>query len=39
MDKKRILIVDDEPHFTEMVKLNLEACGQYAVTVENRGVS
>ncbi len=37
MDKKRILIVDDEPHFTEMVKLNLEAGGQYSVFVENRG--
>lgn len=37
MDKKRILIVDDELNFTEMVKLNLEASGLYDVYVENRG--
>jgi len=33
--KKRILIVDDEPGFTELVKFNLEATGQYQVLVEN----
>lgn len=31
----RILIVDDEPGFTEMVKLNLEATGRYNVRTEN----
>ncbi len=33
--KKRILIIDDEPEFTEMVKLNLETTGWYEVKVEN----
>ena len=27
MEKKRILIIDDEPGFTRMVKLNLEKTG------------
>ena len=35
MTKKRILVVDDEAGFTEMVKLNLEATGRYEVKVEN----
>ena len=35
MDKKRILMVDDEQDFTRMVKLNLEETGDYAVMVEN----
>ncbi|MDP2654299.1 MAG: response regulator [Candidatus Omnitrophota bacterium] len=34
---RRILIVDDEPSFTSIVKLNLEATGQYEVFMENRG--
>ena len=33
--KKRILIIDDEAEFTEMVKLNLETTGWYEVKVEN----
>lgn len=33
--KKKILVVDDEPGFTEMVKFNLEATGRYRVLVEN----
>ena len=33
--RKRILIIDDEPEFTEMVKLNLETTGWYEVKVEN----
>jgi len=33
--KKRVLIVDDEPSFTRMVKLNLEQTGEYEVTMEN----
>jgi len=37
-EKKRILIIDDESGFTEMVKLNLEATGQYLVRAENNGV-
>ncbi|MDO8603291.1 MAG: response regulator [Candidatus Omnitrophota bacterium] len=35
MEKKKILIVDDEENFTKMVKLNLEETGEYAVKVEN----
>ena len=37
MEKKKILIVDDEISFTDMVKLNLEASGHYTVIVESRG--
>ena len=37
MDKKRILIVDDEKSFTQMVKLNLEETGKYIVRTENEG--
>jgi len=37
MDKKRILIVDDEKDFTQMVKLNLEETGKYIVRTENIG--
>ncbi|MDO8602660.1 MAG: response regulator [Candidatus Omnitrophota bacterium] len=35
MEKKRILIVDDEENFTKIVKLNLEETGEYTVKVEN----
>ena len=35
--RQRILIIDDEPAFTEMVKLNLEATGRYIVKTENSG--
>jgi CheY-like chemotaxis protein len=35
MDKKRILVVDDEPSFTRMVRLNLEKTGLYEVKEEN----
>ena len=35
MEKKKILIVDDEENFTRMVKLNLEETGEYSVKVEN----
>jgi DNA-binding response OmpR family regulator len=34
MQKKRILIVDDEASFTRLVKLNLEATNRYEVRVE-----
>jgi putative two-component system response regulator len=33
--KKRILIVDDEPQFTSMLRLTLEAQGYYQVQAEN----
>ena len=36
MDKIRVLLVDDEPSFTRMLKLNLEKRG-YTVVVENNG--
>ncbi|HKQ18404.1 MAG TPA: response regulator [Candidatus Eisenbacteria bacterium] len=36
MDKIRILLVDDEPSFTRMLKLNLERRG-FKVMVENNG--
>ena len=35
MPKKKILIIDDEEQFTQMVKLNLEGTGRYYVFVEN----
>jgi CheY-like chemotaxis protein len=35
MAKKRILVVDDEKSFTNLLKLNLEETGQYDVRVEN----
>ncbi len=34
-EKKRILVVDDEPSITRMLKLNLEQTGQYQVVTEN----
>ena len=34
-DKKRILVVDDEPSITRLLKLNLEQTGDYAVATEN----
>src|SRR5207244_8846203 len=35
MNKKRILIVDDEISFTRLLKLNLEQTNDYVVRVEN----
>jgi CheY-like chemotaxis protein len=35
MDKKRILLVDDEKSFTTLLKLNLEETGNYEVRIEN----
>ncbi len=35
--KKRVLLIDDEPSFTHMLKLNLEETGAYEVREENRG--
>jgi len=37
MNKKRILIVDDEVSFTRLVKLNLEQAGDYEVRTESNG--
>ena len=33
--KKKILLIDDEKSFTNLLKLNLEQTGQYEVRVEN----
>ena len=35
--KKRILVVDDEPALTRMVKMNLESAGDFVVRTVNRG--
>lgn len=35
MEKKKILLVDDEKSFTSLLKLNLEETGRYEVRVEN----
>ena len=39
MDKKKILVIDDEKDFTKLVKLNLEQTGDYEVMIENEGTS
>lgn len=36
--KKRILVVDDEPEVTFMIKLNLDQTGLYEVRTENLGI-
>ncbi len=38
MARKRILIVDDENSFAQMMKINLEETGNYEVKTENRAV-
>jgi CheY-like chemotaxis protein len=35
MNKKRILVIDDEPSITRLLKLNLEQTDQYEVREEN----
>ncbi len=35
MKMKKILVIDDERGFTKMVKLNLEAVGDYQVKIQN----
>jgi CheY-like chemotaxis protein len=35
MSKKRILVIDDEPSITRLIKLNLEKTGLYEVREEN----
>ena len=37
MDKKKILIIDDEIGITKMLKLTLERSGRYEVQCENTG--
>jgi len=37
MKKKRILVIDDEPGITRLLKLNLEQTGLYEVREENLG--
>ncbi len=37
MERKKILIIDDEPSFTRLVKRNLEKTGKYQVWEENQG--
>jgi CheY-like chemotaxis protein len=37
MTKKRILVIDDEPSITRMLKLNLEYEGEFTVREENSG--
>lgn len=39
MEKKKVLIIDDEVNFTKLIKLNLEQTGKYEVKVENYGLS
>ncbi|MFH1429177.1 MAG: response regulator [Candidatus Margulisiibacteriota bacterium] len=39
MDKKRILIVDDEEDFGALVKLSLESSGGYIVEHETKGTN
>ena len=34
---KKILVVDDEPSITRMIKLNLERTGKFEVRTENKG--
>ncbi len=35
MTKKKIMIIDDEESFTQMVKINLEETGRFEVTMVN----
>ncbi len=37
MEKKRILVVDDDRSFSRMLKLNLESAGAYDIRIENAG--
>jgi CheY-like chemotaxis protein len=39
MNKKRLLIVDDESGFTRLLKLTLEKTGKYTVREENDGTN
>lgn len=37
MNRKKILVIDDEKHIGEMLKINLEETGRYEVCVETQG--
>lgn len=37
MEKKKVLVVDDEVSLTRLLKLNLEKTGRFEVMEENRG--
>lgn len=37
MEKKKVLVIDDEKLFTELIKANLELTGKYEVETENKG--
>lgn len=37
MERRKILIIDDEPSFGDMVKLNLEDTGKFEVRIETEG--
>jgi len=37
--EKKILIIDDDKNFTEIVKTSLEGSGEYQVIVENKGTN
>ena len=37
MEKKKILMIDDDVDFTDLVKTKLEETGKYEVQVENHG--
>ena len=39
MEKKRILIVDDDLSFSRMLKLNLERADTYDIRIENTGAN
>lgn len=39
MKRTRVLVVDDEKDFGEMLKLNLESMGEYEVMAETSGVN
>lgn len=39
MNKRKILIIDDEEKFTKYVKLNLESTGNYEVMVASNGLN
>ena len=39
MEKKKILIIDDEQSFTNMVQLALGKTGRYEVRAENKGLN
>lgn len=38
MDKKKILIIDDEEGFSQLIKMNLEESGEYDVYTQSKGL-